>query len=284
MLVFDDGSGDGPALIVVGDFTSAGGVSANGIAKWNGSSWSALGTGLPGIHTLAVFDDGAGGGPALYAGGSFTNKVAKWNGSSWSAVGGGVGNNVLAMAAFEDGLYVGGYLESAGGVSANHIAKWDGSSWSALGSGANGLIHELRVFDDGSGFGPALYAAGNFTSAGGLNTPGIAKWNGCCWSQLADGLVGEVHALEIFDDGSGIGPALYAGGWFTTVGNEDANGIAKWDGSSWSALGSGLEGVTTMSAFDDGSGGGPALYAGGFFLVSPAGDSFLAKWGCPGTK
>ena len=37
--------------------------------------------------------------------------------------------------------------------------------------------------------------------------------------------------------------------------------------------------VFDLTVFDDG--GGPSLYAGGKFTVSPAGDSFVARWGCP---
>ncbi len=33
-------------LYVTGGFDSAGGIAVNNIAKWNGSSWSAVGTGL----------------------------------------------------------------------------------------------------------------------------------------------------------------------------------------------------------------------------------------------
>ena len=36
------------------------------------------------------------------------------------------------------------------------------------------------------------------------------------------------------------GTNLYAGGWFTTAGGVSANYIATWDGSAWSALGSGV--------------------------------------------
>ena len=68
-----------------------------------------------------------------------------------------------------------------------------------------------------------------------------------------------VHALTVFDDGGG--PALYAGGRFTTAGGVSANRIAKWNGTSWSALGapgSGLRQlVNALAVFDDGS--GPAL-------------------------
>jgi hypothetical protein len=43
------------------------------------------------------------------------------------------------------------------------------------------------------------------------------------------------------------GSDLYAGGEFTTAGGISAANIAKWNGSSWSALGSG------MGATDDGT-------------------------------
>ena len=38
------------------------------------------------------------------------------------------------------------------------------------------------------------------------------------------------------------GSDLYAGGAFPTAGGGAANHVAKWNGSSWSALGSGMGG------------------------------------------
>jgi hypothetical protein len=191
---------------------------------------------------LVVYDDG--GGPALYAGGDFT---------------------------------------VAGGVAANFIARWDGSSWSPLGCGVNGEVHALGVYDDGGG--PALYAGGAFTIAGNVTARRIAKWDGSGWSAIGSmfGISGNsstVEALAVHDDGGG--PSLYAGGRFTRAGGVPANYIAKWDGSSWSALGSGMsDEVGALVVHDDG--GGPALYAGGAFLRAlDSGDSQLAKWGYSG--
>jgi len=252
------------------------------------------------INSFAVFDDGSG--PALYVGGEFhviggvtSPYIARWNGLIWSTVGGGTNYWVYALAVFDDGsgpaLYAGGLFSSAGGVSAYSIAKWNGSSWSALGSGTNGIVYALTVFDDGTG--PALFAGGYFTFAGGVAAKCIAKWNGSNWSALGSGLTDPINthewtpnlrALCVFDDGSG--PALYAGGDFNTAGGVTANNIAKWNGSNWSALSSGMttfndefSGVFSLETFDDGN--GPAMYAGGSFDYAggiPVGNIAIAKW------
>ncbi|MFH0982846.1 MAG: hypothetical protein V2A79_15090, partial [Planctomycetota bacterium] len=82
----------------------------------------------------------------------------------------------------------------------------------------------------------------------------------------------------VFDDGTG--PALYAGGYFTWAGDVPANSIAKWNGTQWSALGSGMNRyVHALTVFDDGT--GPALYAGGSFTTAGGlASSYIASWGC----
>jgi len=80
----------------------------------------------------------------------------------------------------------------------------------------------------------------------------------------------------VYDDGGG--PALYAGGSFTSAAGVTVKDIAKWDGASWSALGSGVDGwVYALAVHDDGS--GAALFVGGAFNAFDSGDSSLAKWG-----
>lgn len=278
LAVYDDG--EGPALHAAGLFLTAGGEPANRIAKWDGSSWKALGGGLSGeVRALAVHDDGSG--PALFVGGSFTTaggapaaRIAKWNGTTWAPLGSGMGGStgtVYALTVFDDGggaaLYAGGSFASAGGVPASRIARWDGASWSALGAGVSasigGFVTSLAVHDDGSG--PALFVAGGFTSAGGAPANQIARWNGTSWAALGSGLNNNVFALAVFDDGSGA--ALYAGGWFTGAGPVTANRVARWNGSSWAAVGSGCDDpVLALGAFDDGS--GSKLYAGGSFTIA----------------
>jgi hypothetical protein len=66
---------------------------------------------------------------------------------------------------------------------------------------------------------------------------------------------------------------VYAGGSFTTADGVAANYVAKWDGSSWSALGSGMNnGVYALAV------SGSELYAGGnFMLAGGKGSAYAAK-------
>jgi hypothetical protein len=187
---------------------------------------------------------------------------------------------VPALEVYDDGtgpaLYAGGFFTTAGDIAASSIARWDGAAWSPLGSGVNGAVAALGVYDDGTG--PALYAGGNFTTAGGVPAGDIAKWDGAVWSALGSGMntYSTVQALAAYDDG--LGPALYAGGYFLTAGGVPASNIAKWDGAAWSALGSGVNStVYSLAAYDDGT--GPALYAGGSFTTAGGAQAnYIAKW------
>ncbi|MEY4071017.1 MAG: hypothetical protein RL721_1631, partial [Candidatus Eisenbacteria bacterium] len=105
-----DGAGN---LYAGGAFSHAGGVVTNGIAKWDGHEWSALGTGMNDI-VLSLAVDAAG---HVYAGGWFTTAggvaaqhVARWDGTSWAALGEGV--DAAAQALAVDGA---GRLYAAGG-------------------------------------------------------------------------------------------------------------------------------------------------------------------------
>ena len=256
-------------LYAGGVFPTAGGVAANGVAKWDGEKWSPLGEGVDDeVYALACDASGN-----LYAGGGFTtaggvaaNGVAKWDGERWSPLGEGIDDYVSALACDASGnLYAGGYFTTAGGVDANGVAKWDGEKWSPLGEGIDGSVSALAIDASGN-----LYAGGYFTTAGGVDANGVAKWDGEKWSPLGEGVNGSVSALAL--DASGN---LYAGGYFTTAGGVDANGVAKWDGEKWSPLGEGIDDSVSALACDA-SGN---LYAGGWFTTAGrVAANHVARW------
>ena len=59
------------------------------------------------------------------------------------------------------------------------------------------------------------------------------------------------------------GSDLYAGGTFTVAGDGPAKSIAKWDGSNWMALGSGMDYAVYALAVS-----GSDLYVGGAFTTA----------------
>jgi hypothetical protein len=297
------------ALYVGGEFTCTGTLAgARNLVRWNGTTWSDVpGIASGRVSALAVYDDGTG--PALYAGGSFpaidatpVGYVAKWNGASWSPLAGGVGPvlppgvagySVSTLTVHDDGggpgLYVGGNFLQAGSVNARSVARWRGGQWAALGNG----LSPMDVLALAS-FGGSLYAGGSFQRSGSVNVESIARFNGTAWVPVGAGFgspvvtpgggssIPYVWALQVFDDGTG--PALYAGGRIGPSGSESVNGIARWNGTSWSSLGNGVaidgddfsEVMTLTVGNVDGA---PALYVGGIFTQAGGIDrTGIARW------
>jgi hypothetical protein len=278
MAVDNDG-----VLYIGGDFTSAGGSPANNIARWDGVSWSALGSGMNSVvYALAIDNNNH-----LYAGGSFTNAggvgakgIAYWDGSSWSTLTSGLTNGgttyALAYNSNNGNLFVGGNFDWAGGVNSPKVALWNGSSWSGMGTTFSGYSNKINALIYRAA-NNTLYAGGSFF--GGETMYNLAQWNGSSWSAVGSngGVNDYVYSLT-FDPGGN----LYVGGSFTSVagGAVSASGVARWDGTSWSALGSGVSnGGNPYSVYALGADSFGNLYAGGDF--EQAGGSlvgFIARW------
>jgi hypothetical protein len=169
---------------------------------------------------------------------------------TWTALGAGIDGQVFSSTVFDpDGagpappvLVVGGSFTSAGGLPANNIAMWDGSAWHPLGTGVEEAVWSLAAFDeDGPGPNPpVLFAGGYFTTAGGVVVNNIARWDGANWSSVGGGAGGKLRgvlALIVFDENGSGQPALFAGGEFTTMGGISTGHLARWNGTTWSAVG-----------------------------------------------
>jgi Tol biopolymer transport system component len=278
------GSGE---VFVGGEFDSAGGEPASFMASWNGSVWRSPGSGVGNglnnsVDALAIYRND------LYAGGAFTqaagqpaNKIARWNGSNWSTLGNGEANGVdsavQALAVLGSDLYVGGRFGNAGGQPARLIARWNGSAWSDVGSGVGGAFPSVLALEV---VGNDLYVGGEFTEAGGQTANKIARWNGSSWSALGSGSANGVSPANFISVRAikAAGSDLYVGGDFREAGGQPANGIARWNGSAWSSLGSGAGNGVNNIVYALAVSGSDLFVGGGFSEAGGQPISGVARW------
>ncbi|MCH8969987.1 MAG: hypothetical protein IIA66_12835, partial [Planctomycetes bacterium] len=115
-------------LIAGGYFTTAGGMEANAIARWDGTNWSPMAGEMNTyvyIYALTVYSG------ELIAGGWFTSaggmpaaRIARWDGTTWSPLGSGMNDTVLALNEYNGELIAGGEFTTAGGQVSAYWARW----------------------------------------------------------------------------------------------------------------------------------------------------------------
>ena len=172
-----------------------------------------------------------------------------------------------------DRLAIGAYGNEGTGDDANggsghvRVFEWSGGSWSQLGSDIDGEAaadrfgYSVSLDSDGD-----RLAIGAYLNDGGGSNAGhvrVYAWNGSSWSQLGSDIDGEAA-----DDKSGISVSLDSDGDRLAIGafHNDGGGsnaghvrVYAWNGSSWSQLGSDIDGEAT----DDESGNSICLDSDG---------------------
>jgi len=246
--------------------------------------WSAMDAGMSGggngccpyVSAMQEYNN------TLYAGGNFIQaggiygfvSIAQWSGVTWDSLPkgvwdtAGVWGRVGAFCVYNGNLIVG----DESGISYGYLPEWNGTSWSKLGpdslffgnrgnSGYGEAINALTTYNGN------LVAAGYIDSIPGMYANNIAYWNGTSWNTFGSGLYGgkdtvihyiayarSVGALAVYNGN------LIAAGGFDSAGGTPARNIAMWNGSVWSPLGSGINGIVYTLAVYNGN-----LYAGGIF-------------------
>ena len=140
----------GDDVYVIGEFTMAGGVPANGLAKWDGIRWSALAGEPPPlnrIYRMAATDKG------VFLTGSFTNSTVtntllNWNVNGWRPINPGPLETAGALASQDSLLYVGSGYPSARDPAIPKLATWDGVRWLSLPKGLTNQVTAI-AFSDG---------------------------------------------------------------------------------------------------------------------------------------
>lgn len=241
-------------LVVGGEFTLAGGVIANRIARWNGATakWTAMSTGMDNVVcsiTALPSGDLVAGGFFSKAGGVDANHVAMWSNSTeqWSPMGTGMDNMVLELVTLPTltgDVVAGGSFTKAGGVTASRIARWNNATgtWSPMGTGMDNVVYAIAALGAPSG---DVVAGGAFNKAGGVSAKSVARWSSAAgaWNPMGSGMSQQVYAVVALP--APVGDVV-AGGAFATAGGVYANSIARWNDAKgeWSAMGEGMSGGT----------------------------------------
>jgi len=225
------------SLYIVGNFETVSSVANTlHIAKWDGTTWSALATGLAGAYASSAvsclrFAPNGNlyvGGEFLNADGTYGDYLCYWDGAAFHRIGTVELNGFVNDIKFDSSgnLFVVGEFTNAGGITnADYIAKWNGVSWEALSTGTNGEVFDLAIIAN------KVYAAGLFTTAGGLSlTDRVAVWSNGAWQPFDIDLPGTATVLSIFPASDG---SLYIGGAFSTAGtagtpNAECGIISDW--------------------------------------------------------
>ena len=167
----------------------------------------------------------------------------------WSAFGSGVTWQVNSIVRFNNNLW----------VASDYPCYFDGSNWITV---ANGLIYPLGVgvFYTLAVFNNTLFGGGFFTVLTPENNwyNNVARLHNGSWTTCGNGLGddgcgidGEVYYLIEYNGN------LYAGGNFGSAGGDplspqEVGYIARFDGSLWHPVGSGVnDKITDMAVYDN---------------------------------
>ncbi len=204
--------------------------------------------------------------------------IARWNGLEWDSLGAGIDgmdNNALANALcitrYNNELYVGGAFYSLGDRKAVSIGKWDGNSWDSLAvqpfrTNLNNVVYALEVINN------ELYVGGIFDTVAGVPVKGIAKWNGTNWSSLNFNLQNNygINCIAYYNN-----EIYVAGNFYDQLPTDGTRNIMKYDGVSWTKVGTGVNGdhIASMAVYNN------ELYVAGLFLSAQGNKgNYIQKW------
>ncbi|KAI0342055.1 hypothetical protein BDW22DRAFT_1358181 [Trametopsis cervina] len=243
---FSSTSGDGSHNVALYDLSAATVTALKGNAV-NGT-----------VRTLFVQGD------ELYVGGSFSVQGTNFNGfglynlakQEWDTIGvqplsgsssasgpGVVVRSITPSPSQTSTIVVGGSFSQAGDIPCRAICSFNTETrqWSALGNGIQGEVSTVAYAGNSR---DVIVVAGSLALADGTgaNVAQYAVANNT-WSAVGDSaqLPGPVTAMEV---NNGNASSIFAAGRST---DGSTSFLSFWNGQTWSAVGSGFQGVTDVS-------------------------------------
>ena len=225
----------GGYLYLSGDYAQSGGTSFAGLGRWDGTSWSSLGTSVSsrGSGLLCTYQ-----GDVVASGAG--NRFGRWNGSSWISLDDGQYSDPRAMLQWGDRLLaIASYLTLPAYPLTDQILQFDGASWSPLvGSWSPGTMAGVDGFLTSGVTWHGRLVVGNAFKLGAQDhfeaSSPIAAWDGTAWASIGPAGNAGVNAITIWND------SLVVGMYGSSIGGVPAKHIARWDGTSWKQIGAGF--------------------------------------------
>jgi len=243
-------------LVVGGLFLTAANVVANCVARFDGNDWHPLGSGIDSptsqVTGLVTMPNGniIASGAFTSAGGVPANNIARWDGNAWHAMGNG------SIAQVDDVIVRKGTLlapiaQASGGI---RINEWNGISWTPLPGSPAGFYSDLELDGDD------LWVTTSHS---------LHKWDGTTWTQIPTPF-GPIDTVAILPSGDPV-----VGGAFGIPSIPGIGNIARWDGTQWQPLSTGMNGrVRALTALPNGD-----LVAGGLYATAGSTQAYdIARW------
>ena len=233
----------GGELLLGGDLRQFAGTPAEGLVRWNGAVATPTAFGnAGGIQTVQVL------GPNDYLvtgtmgalGGSPVHGVARGDGVTWTTFGSGPGVPAPVVALRPNGeLIAAGYQFVSGSPTVGQVSRWNGTMWLPLAT-ADGPIEAIVAMPNGD-----IVVGGRFATVGGVAARHVARWNGTTWAPVGNFLGEGVMAMLVLRNGD-----LMVGGRRSGLGSPPSpSNLARFDGTTWTALGSGTSDPSGLSSY-----------------------------------
>lgn len=246
-------------VVVGGSFAGAGAAKISFLAGFKDGKWLALGVGpKAAIQSMGLGPDGR-----LYLATAYriiahfaSDRLLSWDGSELKELGSGNTSevSVYSSVAFDrdsSACFAGSfYALLPSGSTTKNFACWKNGNWKSLGADLDGKSTALGMDTSGR-----ILLAGRFSSAGGVRTGLLARWNSKTWESLHPWFDTTGSALQI----NAIAQDRQGRYWIGFEGGASAfadgsHGAAAMIGNEWRPLGKGMNGAIRKVSIAPGGG------------------------------